>query len=108
MDDKKAAVPASEKAKALAAALAQIEKQFGKGSIMKLGQREALEITLRYIEARQRNFSLRSETRDGYVYIQVREKHPIPVLRAFFYENILIGFARGERHSVYSHPERVH
>lgn len=57
--------------------------------------REALEITLRYIEARQRNFSLRSETRDGYVYIQVREKHPIPVLRAFFYENILIGFARG-------------
>src|SRR5437763_3123867 len=32
------------KNKALAAALAQIERSFGKGSIMKLGQREALEI----------------------------------------------------------------
>ena len=31
----------SEKAKALAAALAQIEKQFGKGTIMKLGEGEA-------------------------------------------------------------------
>ena len=36
MDDKKGAVPASEKAKALAAALAQIEKQFGKGSVMRM------------------------------------------------------------------------
>jgi len=33
----------SEKAKALQAALAQIEKQFGKGSIMRLGEGEALE-----------------------------------------------------------------
>ena len=32
------------KNKALDAALAQIERAFGKGSIMKLGQREALEI----------------------------------------------------------------
>ncbi len=32
----------SEKAKALAAALAQIEKQFGKGTIMKLGEGEAI------------------------------------------------------------------
>ena len=35
MDDKKAA-PSSDKAKALAAALAQIEKQFGKGSVMRM------------------------------------------------------------------------
>ncbi|PWW46898.1 recombinase RecA [Melaminivora alkalimesophila] len=34
---------ASEKAKALAAALAQIEKQFGKGTIMRLGEGEAIE-----------------------------------------------------------------
>jgi recombination protein RecA len=34
---------ASEKAKALQAALAQIEKQFGKGSIMKLGEGEVIE-----------------------------------------------------------------
>ncbi|MFN5701893.1 MAG: recombinase RecA [Betaproteobacteria bacterium] len=33
----------TEKAKALAAALAQIEKQFGKGSIMRLGEGEAVE-----------------------------------------------------------------
>ena len=33
----------SDKAKALAAALAQIEKQFGKGSIMRLGEGEAIE-----------------------------------------------------------------
>ncbi|MEG2048473.1 MAG: ATPase domain-containing protein, partial [Comamonas sp.] len=33
----------SEKAKALAAALAQIEKQFGKGTIMKLGEGEAIQ-----------------------------------------------------------------
>ena len=33
----------TEKAKALQAALAQIEKQFGKGSIMRLGEGEALE-----------------------------------------------------------------
>ena len=38
MDDKTTKAAASEKAKALAAALSQIEKQFGKGSIMKLGK----------------------------------------------------------------------
>ncbi|MBX3653787.1 MAG: recombinase RecA [Ramlibacter sp.] len=35
--------PDSEKAKALQAALAQIEKQFGKGTIMRLGEGEAIE-----------------------------------------------------------------
>jgi len=33
----------TEKAKALAAALAQIEKQFGKGTIMRLGEGEVIE-----------------------------------------------------------------
>jgi recombination protein RecA len=33
----------AEKSKALAAALAQIEKQFGKGSIMRLGEGEVIE-----------------------------------------------------------------
>ena len=32
----------TEKAKALAAALAQIEKQFGKGTIMRLGEGEVI------------------------------------------------------------------
>ncbi|MCZ3133252.1 DNA recombination/repair protein RecA, partial [Acinetobacter baumannii] len=41
MDDgKKAAGVSAEKQKALAAALAQIEKQFGKGSIMRMGDGE--------------------------------------------------------------------
>ncbi len=38
-----APVPAAEKAKALQAALAQIEKQFGKGTIMRLGEGEKIE-----------------------------------------------------------------
>ena len=40
MDDKTTKAAASEKAKALAAALSQIEKQFGKGSIMRYGDNE--------------------------------------------------------------------
>ncbi len=36
MDDKKSAASNAEKGKALAAALAQIEKQFGKGSVMRM------------------------------------------------------------------------
>ena len=43
MDDKKSARPTRIKSKALAAALAQIEKQFGKGSIMRLGDGEVVE-----------------------------------------------------------------
>jgi len=39
----KIAAADNEKAKALAAALAQIEKQFGKGTIMRLGEGEAIE-----------------------------------------------------------------
>jgi recombination protein RecA len=42
MDDKKP-LPAAEKAKALAAALAQIEKQFGKGSVMRMADGEVVE-----------------------------------------------------------------
>ncbi|WP_419342630.1 recombinase RecA [Achromobacter sp. PD1] len=40
MDDKTTKAAASEKAKALAAALSQIEKQFGKGSIMRYGDND--------------------------------------------------------------------
>jgi AraC-like DNA-binding protein len=57
--------------------------------------RETLEITMRYFQARQRDFTMHFETRGEHVVIEVREKHPIPVLRSFFYENILIGLARG-------------
>jgi recombination protein RecA len=40
MDDSRVRPNSTEKAKALAAALAQIEKQFGKGSIMRFGEKE--------------------------------------------------------------------
>ena len=40
MDDKQSKQAASDKAKALAAALSQIEKQFGKGSVMRYGDNE--------------------------------------------------------------------
>lgn len=42
-EDKNASV-ASEKQKALDAALAQIEKQFGKGAVMRLGQHSTLNV----------------------------------------------------------------
>ncbi|MPV59294.1 DNA recombination/repair protein RecA [Burkholderia sp. HI2761] len=42
-DSKKGSGMTAEKSKALAAALAQIEKQFGKGSIMRMGDAEAAE-----------------------------------------------------------------
>ncbi|PFH28293.1 MULTISPECIES: recombinase RecA [Burkholderia] len=42
-DSKKGSGMTAEKSKALAAALAQIEKQFGKGSIMRMGDGEATE-----------------------------------------------------------------
>jgi len=40
MDDKSTKLAAAEKGKALAAALSQIEKQFGKGSVMRYGDNE--------------------------------------------------------------------
>ena len=43
MDNVKSIAAAGEKAKALQAALAQIEKQFGKGTIMRLGEGEVIE-----------------------------------------------------------------
>ena len=43
MDNTKTIAAAGEKAKALQAALAQIEKQFGKGTIMRLGEGEVIE-----------------------------------------------------------------
>ena len=43
MDNVKSIAASGEKAKALQAALAQIEKQFGKGTIMRLGEGEVIE-----------------------------------------------------------------
>ena len=56
---------------------------------------EAMEITIRYVQARQRNFTMALRRDAGHGAIELREKHPIPVLRSFFIENILLGLARG-------------
>ncbi|MDR3418514.1 MAG: AraC family transcriptional regulator [Nevskia sp.] len=57
--------------------------------------REAMELTIRYAEARQRGFAMRLVTEDGHAAVEVREKQPVTMLRSFFYEHILIGLARG-------------
>lgn len=57
--------------------------------------REAMEITLRYFQARQRNFTMHLSTQGDHGAIELRELQPIPVLRTFFVENILLGLARG-------------
>ena len=57
--------------------------------------RQAMDVTIRYVQARQRNFTMSLSTDATHGTITLREKHPIPVLRSFFVENILLGLARG-------------
>lgn len=57
--------------------------------------REALDVLVRYIESRQRAFSLRVVMSDDFAFIELRQNHQIPALRSFFYEHILVGIARG-------------
>jgi recombination protein RecA len=42
--DNKMAAPSTDKQKALEAALAQIDRAFGKGSAMRLGSKEAMQV----------------------------------------------------------------
>jgi AraC-like DNA-binding protein len=57
--------------------------------------REAIEIVLRYARARQVHFDFDLEEHDNERQLVVRERFPIPVMRTFFYENVLLGLARG-------------
>lgn len=57
--------------------------------------RKALELTARYFESRQRNFTMELFIEGTDAIVLLREKHEIPALRSFFYEHILIGMARG-------------
>ena len=41
---------ADDRSKAIEAALSQLEKQFGKGSVMRLGAKEAVGTDLRYFD----------------------------------------------------------
>ncbi len=57
--------------------------------------REAIAIVLRYAGARQSHFDLALEEHGKARQLVLRERFPIPVTRTFFYENILLGLARG-------------
>ncbi|HMJ11889.1 MAG TPA: AraC family transcriptional regulator ligand-binding domain-containing protein [Polyangiaceae bacterium] len=57
--------------------------------------REAIDMVVRYAGARQAHFTLSFEVHDEYCQLVLRERFPIPVLRTFFYENILLGLTRG-------------
>ncbi|MFZ5755295.1 MAG: AraC family transcriptional regulator ligand-binding domain-containing protein [Pseudomonadota bacterium] len=57
--------------------------------------RQALEIAARYMRVRQAHFSLQLVEERGLCRLELREKFPIPVLRRFFCENILLGMVRG-------------
>lgn len=56
---------------------------------------DAMELLARYIESRQRAFSIRRQITGDEAVIELRQNHAIPVLRSFFYEHILVGIARG-------------
>lgn len=56
--------------------------------------RQALELSVRYMHVRQAGFNLRLVEDAQYVHLELIEKFPIPILRSFFYENILLGLAR--------------
>ncbi|MFZ5724189.1 MAG: AraC family transcriptional regulator [Pseudomonadota bacterium] len=57
--------------------------------------RQALEISGRYTRVRQAHFSMRLVEQPAQSRLEVHEKFPILALRSFFYENVLIGMARG-------------
>jgi AraC-like DNA-binding protein len=56
---------------------------------------EALELLARYIESRQRAFSVRLQIEGDHAVVELRQNHAVPVLRSFFNEHILVGIARG-------------
>jgi AraC-like DNA-binding protein len=57
--------------------------------------REAIDMVVRYAGARQAHFTLTFEVEERHCQLVLRERFPIPILRTFFYENILLGLARG-------------
>ncbi len=55
---------------------------------------QALMLMPRYVRVRQANFTLRYSEHGRYGMLELQEKQPIPLLRSFFIENILLGLAR--------------
>lgn len=57
--------------------------------------RAAIEIVLRYARVRLTHFELSLDEQPMHCQLVLKERFPIPVLRAFFVESILVGLARG-------------
>lgn len=57
--------------------------------------RQAMEISVRYARVRQAHFTMHLQENADHALLELREKYPIPVLRSFFIENILLGLVRG-------------
>ena len=68
---------------------------FGYAAMSAATMREAIAMVVRYASARQAHFELRLEESARSCQLVLRERFPIPVLRTFFYENILLGLGRG-------------
>lgn len=56
--------------------------------------RQAQEISIRYMQVRQSGFSMQCREENKMAELCVTETSPIPILRTFYYENILLGIAR--------------
>lgn len=57
--------------------------------------RQAMEISARYTRVRQAHFSMQLLDDGDGMLLELHERYPIPVLRSFFIENILLGLVRG-------------
>jgi AraC-like DNA-binding protein len=68
---------------------------FGFAAMSAATMREAIAMVIRYAGARQAHFELRLEESNRACQLVLHERFPIPVLRTFFYENILLGLGRG-------------
>lgn len=58
--------------------------------------RQAQQIAQRYMCIRQAGFTMHLSESDGFAWQEVREVYPIPTLRRFFFENVLLGLARAK------------
>lgn len=52
---------------------------------------DALEVAVRFVQSRQRTFTLCQRVKSDHCEITFNERHSIPVLRSFFYETVMVG-----------------
>lgn len=79
----------------------------GYASMTCVSLRQSLEISVRYARIRQAHFALHLHDGTDHCLLELREKYPIPVLRSFFIENILLGLVRAHAVLVGREPEQI-